>query len=182
MLPCRLTIATLPSLHLLYMSDIYALQGLIAQTKGRRTCCRGGRLPVRGFVCSSTPTKTSPCDAQSCSRLLKCIFQMAGLRLLGFKPLTSLADYHQLRSSFFLYPDEHALPGSATAFIALHARLLERSMYALCCLVRSRVAEPRLVALLPQEELLDEAEMQVALAGVRPACPYLDQCDDHHVH
>ena len=110
---------------------------------------------------------------------------MAGLRLLGFKPLTSLADYHQLRSSSFLYPDEQALPGSATVFIALHARLLERSMYALCCLVRSRVAEPRLVALLPQEELLDEVEMQVARADSRPACPCLNRyydCCVHRVH
>ena len=55
------------------------------------------------------------------------------------------------------------MPGSATAFIALHTRLLERGMFALCSFVRSRVAEPRLVALLPQLEEKDEAGSQVCI-------------------
>ena len=81
--------------------------------------------------------------------------------MLGFKPLTALEAYHQLRPAAFVYPHEHSLPGSASAFIALHARLLERKMYALCSFVRSRVAEPRLAALLPQAEEIDDAGSQV---------------------
>ena len=50
----------------------------------------------------------------------------AGLRLLGFKPLGQLLDYHQLRSSTFMYPDEATRPGSTTAFIALHEALRRR--------------------------------------------------------
>ena len=34
-----------------------------------------------------------------------------------------LLDYHQLRSSTFMYPDEATRPGSTTAFIALHEAL-----------------------------------------------------------
>ena len=81
--------------------------------------------------------------------------------MLGFKPLTALEAYHQLRPPAFVYPHERALPGSASAFIALHSRLLARKMLALCSLVRSRVAEPRLVALLPQEEVVGDDGGQV---------------------
>jgi ATP-dependent DNA helicase 2 subunit 1 len=43
--------------------------------------------------------------------------------VLGFKPLASLSDYHQIREPTFIYPDEKRMPGSTSAFIALHGQV-----------------------------------------------------------
>lgn len=51
-----------------------------------------------------------------------------GLHVLGFKPLTSLKDYHQLREPTFVYPDEKRMPGSTSAFIALHGEVLRLAL------------------------------------------------------
>ncbi|KAK9833602.1 hypothetical protein WJX74_000326 [Apatococcus lobatus] len=113
-------------------------------------------------------------DADTLKQLKFCM--SPGLRLLGFKPVTALEAYHQLRPPAFVYPDERSLPGSAVAFIALHARLLARKMFALCSFVRSRVAEPRLAALLPQEEEIDDAGCQLSPPGFNLL--YLPFADD----
>jgi Ku70/Ku80 beta-barrel domain len=47
----------------------------------------------------------------------------AGVHVLGFKPLASLSDYHQIREPTFIYPDEKRMPGSTSAFIALHGQV-----------------------------------------------------------
>lgn len=80
----------------------------------------------------------------------------AGLALLGFKPRTCLKPWHTWRQSNFVYPDERSLPGSTTAFIALHDAMLGTDRVALCAYVRSRNTEPRLVALAAAQELRDE--------------------------
>ena len=79
-----------------------------------------------------------------------------------------------------MYPDEAKRPGSATAFIALHDRLLHRDLFALCSFVRSRDAEPRLVAMVPQAEEVDPSGYQVPFAPVNPKCYSLNpigQCN-----
>ncbi|GAB4821601.1 hypothetical protein N2152v2_008647 [Parachlorella kessleri] len=75
-----------------------------------------------------------------------------GLSLLGFKPLTALKEYHQLRNPSFIYPDEKSTTGSTVAFAALHKALLEKEAWALCSFMRTNSSDPRLVALLPQRE------------------------------
>eukprot|EP00884_Botryococcus_braunii_P020491 jgi/Botrbrau1/7125/Bobra.0143s0005.1 len=102
--------------------------------------------------------------------------QQPGLHLLGFKPLSSLKDWHQLRTASFLYPAERARPGSTTAFIALHEALMAKEAFALCALTRSRVAESRLVACLPQQELVDESGTQIEPPGFNII--YLPYSDD----
>eukprot|EP00775_Hariotina_reticulata_P004952 gene4952-5193_t len=47
-----------------------------------------------------------------------------GLTLLGFKPMSALANHHQLSPSRFVYPDERSLRGSTAAFAALHSACL----------------------------------------------------------
>lgn len=49
----------------------------------------------------------------------------AGLYLLGFKPRNCLRPWHTWRQSTFVYPDEQGLPGSTTAFIAVHQAMLD---------------------------------------------------------
>ena len=82
--------------------------------------------------------------------------------MLGFKPTSMLKQYHQLRSSTFVYPDERSMPGSMQTFIAFHNRMLARDVMAVCSFVRAKGGEPRLVALLAQEEVQDEYQTQVS--------------------
>jgi ATP-dependent DNA helicase 2 subunit 1 len=84
-----------------------------------------------------------------------------GMTLLGFKPLSCLKQHHQVRNCSFLYPDERSLPGSATAFIALHTAMGPDTM-AVCRLAANRAREPRLVALLPQDEAVNEDGWQAS--------------------
>eukprot|EP00897_Mesotaenium_endlicherianum_P004808 jgi/Mesen1/4355/ME000022S03645 len=78
------------------------------------------------------------------------------LQLLGFKPLACLQEYHNLQPATFLYPDEEAVSGSTCAFIALHAAMLDQKKFAVACWGKS--VQPRLVALLAQEERRDEQQ------------------------
>ncbi|ONM27631.1 ATP-dependent DNA helicase 2 subunit KU70 [Zea mays] len=46
------------------------------------------------------------------------------LRLIGFKPLDCLKDYHNLRPSTFIYPSDERIFGSTCVFVALHSSML----------------------------------------------------------
>ena len=63
------------------------------------------------------------------------VFVHAGLYLLGFKARSCLRSWHTWRQSTFVYPDEHSMPGSTTAFIALHEAMLQsdRCLHLLAC-------------------------------------------------
>lgn len=101
--------------------------------------------------------------------------QPKGLRLLGFKSVSMLKHHHQLRSPTFLYPDEQSMPGGTQTFIALHAAMLKKNKMAVCSFVRTKAAEPRLVALLPQQEELEDG-IQVTPPGMNMV--YLPYSDD----
>ena len=84
----------------------------------------------------------------------------AGLHFLGTRPLRCLLPEHQLAHATFLYPDEAAAPGSAALLAALLHAAIELDVFLLCRLHarRATLAGPvRLVALVPQPELLDAA-------------------------
>ncbi len=65
-----------------------------------------------------------------------------------------------------MYPNDHALKGSAAAFVALHQRMLARDVVAVCSFVRSRAAVPALGALAAAQEAKDEHGAQA-----RPGLP-----------
>ncbi|KAH9313981.1 hypothetical protein KI387_022608, partial [Taxus chinensis] len=73
------------------------------------------------------------------------------LRLLGFKPLHCLKDYHNLRPATFLYPSDEEISGSICAFIALYRAMLRFQKYGVGFYGNSQ--SPQLVALVPQEEV-----------------------------
>lgn len=79
-----------------------------------------------------------------------------GLVLLGFKPLSSLMPWHQCRESTFCYPDEASIPGSVTCFAAMLQAMVAADVMAVCSMVRTPISTPRLVAVIPQEEQVDE--------------------------
>ncbi|XP_067830718.1 X-ray repair cross-complementing protein 6 isoform X2 [Heptranchias perlo] len=103
-------------------------------------------------------------------------FDHPGLVLIGFKPLFLLKKHHYIRSSQFIYPEESVISGSTTLFSALLTKCLERKVYAVCRYTPRRNTPPRFVALLPQEEQLDDQNVQTIPPGFHLI--YLPYADD----
>lgn len=55
--------------------------------------------------------------------------------------------------------------GSSCLFSALLTKCIEKNVFAVCRLVSRRNYAPRLVALLPQKEVLDEGKFQITSPG-----------------
>ncbi|XP_078060896.1 X-ray repair cross-complementing protein 5-like isoform X2 [Mustelus asterias] len=102
-------------------------------------------------------------------------FDGPGLVLIGFKPLSLLKKHHHIRSPQFIYPDETLITGSTTLFSALLTKCLEKDVYAVCRYTPRRNTPPRFVALVPQEEALDDQKVQTIPPGFHLIfLPYAD--------
>lgn len=102
-------------------------------------------------------------------------FEDPGFVLIGFKPLSMLKLHHHIRPAQFLYPEESIISGSTTLFSALLTKCLEKRVMAVCRYTARRNVAPRFVALLPQDEELDEQKVQIAPHGFHVIfLPYAD--------
>lgn len=95
------------------------------------------------------------------------------LRLLGFKPLDYLKDYHNLRPSTFIYPSDEQIFGSTRVFVALHSSMRRLGRFALA--FYGNPTRPQLVALIAQEEVTS-AGGQIEPPGIHMI--YLPYSDD----
>lgn len=95
------------------------------------------------------------------------------LRLLGFKPLECLEDYHNLRPSTFVYPSDEEVIGSTRIFIALHRSMLRLKRFAVAFYGSN--TRSQLVALVAQDEIMT-ASGQVEPPGMHMI--YLPYSDD----
>ncbi|XP_031206200.1 X-ray repair cross-complementing protein 6 [Mastomys coucha] len=102
-------------------------------------------------------------------------FDDPGLILMGFKPLVMLKKHHYLRPSLFVYPEESLVNGSSTLFSALLTKCVEKEVMAVCRFTARKNVSPYFVALVPQEEELDDQNFQVTPAGFQLVfLPYAD--------
>uniref|UniRef100_A0A2Z5TRK7 ATP-dependent DNA helicase 2 subunit 1 n=1 Tax=Reticulitermes speratus TaxID=60591 RepID=A0A2Z5TRK7_9NEOP len=99
-----------------------------------------------------------------------------GLKLLGFKPDSKIKVHHHLRPSSFIYPEEGLIQGSRKLFTALLDRCVERKVVPICSFTPRTNAVPSLVALLPQEEKLDDSNIQILPPGFHVV--YLPYAED----
>jgi ATP-dependent DNA helicase 2 subunit 1 len=98
-----------------------------------------------------------------------------GLRLLGFKPKSRLKLYQNFRSSLFAYPNDKLISGSSSAFSALLKKMIEMEKIAICTLTQRKTSAPVYVALVPQQEVLDENQNQIEPPGFHIIyLPYAD--------
>lgn len=98
------------------------------------------------------------------------------LRLLGFKPLSCLKEYHHLRPSTFVYPSDQEMVGSTCIFIALHRSMLQLKRFAVAFYGSS--SHPQLVALVAQDEIT-RAGGQIEPSGMHMIyLPYSDDIRD----
>ncbi|CZT25632.1 related to ATP-dependent DNA helicase II subunit 1 [Ramularia collo-cygni] len=74
------------------------------------------------------------------------------IRIIGFKPLSSLPIWATLKQSTFIYPSEDSFIGSTRIFSALHQKLLKDQKIGIAWYIPRRNAGPRLVAVIPGAE------------------------------
>ncbi|KAL8201254.1 hypothetical protein R6Q57_012593 [Mikania cordata] len=95
------------------------------------------------------------------------------LRLLGFKPLSCLKDYHNLKPPLFVCPSDEEVMGSTCTFIALHRSMIRLKRFAVAFYGIS--SRPQLVGLIAQEEIIDSGG-QIEPPGMHMI--YLPYSDD----
>jgi len=83
-------------------------------------------------------------------------FGQPGLTLMGFKKQSYLKPHHNLRSSYFLFPDETSFKGSTVSFVALVNQMHRMKRMAVARMVYRKSSGVKFVALLPQIETQDE--------------------------
>lgn len=79
-----------------------------------------------------------------------------GLILLGFKPRSAFNETTHLNGPSFMFPDETILKGSTQLFVALWKKCIEMKKVAYGILIERINAHPKLVALVPQQEMQTE--------------------------
>lgn len=92
-------------------------------------------------------------------------FDPSGLYLMGFKPQSCIKMKYKVKPASFIYPDEKTITGSTTLFTALMKKCLDRDVVPICKYIPSKNSPPRFVALLPQEEEVDEHKVQTRPPG-----------------
>lgn len=83
-----------------------------------------------------------------------------GITLMGFKSITKLKQYHNVRNPYFIYPDESSIKGSTVAFHALLMELSKMNKFAVARLIYRKRGLMKFVALVPQLEQVDSDGVQ----------------------
>ncbi|KAF8979016.1 X-ray repair cross-complementing protein 6 [Entomortierella lignicola] len=81
-------------------------------------------------------------------------FGPPGLALIGFKPKSEIKMSYNVNHAMFLYPDERSYEGSTRAFSALLKAMDEAGKAAICSFTQRKNYSTRLVALVPQLEIV----------------------------
>lgn len=89
-----------------------------------------------------------------------------GIRIIGFKPLSMLPMWANLRPSTFIYPSEDDYIGSTRVFAALHKKLLKDQIMGLAWYIARKNATPQIAAIIPGAEKLDQFRAQVIPPGL----------------
>jgi ATP-dependent DNA helicase 2 subunit 1 len=80
------------------------------------------------------------------------------IRIIGFKPMSKLPFWANIKNSTFLYPSEEDYIGSTRVYSALHRKLAKDSIFGLCWFIPRRNATPVMAALIPTLSAPDTEE------------------------
>ncbi|GAA5974908.1 hypothetical protein JCM5350_004498 [Sporobolomyces pararoseus] len=113
-------------------------------------------------------------------RKVKAVGRLPGLRLLGFVPREgNLHFWQSVKQSYFIYPEEDRWEGSTRTFASLLKSMVKKDVIAYASFIGRRAARPQIVVLLPQEEKLNEAGVQVLPPGIHLCqLPFADDIRD----
>ena len=97
------------------------------------------------------------------------------IRIIGFKPISSVPIWANTNKATFIYPSETDFIGSTRVFSALQQKLIKSKRMGLVWFIARRNASPTLCALLPSEEKTDEdGEQQMPPGLWLIPLPYAD--------
>ena len=98
-----------------------------------------------------------------------------GMKLMGFKDKSSIKPYYNIRSSYFVYPDESVTEGASQLFDALIKQLTVKDKVAIVKFVSREGTIVRFCALYPQKEVFDEDLFQTPPGFNLVFMPYADE-------
>ena len=76
-------------------------------------------------------------------------FDNVGMKLMGFKPRSSLKVHHNIKHSYFIYPDEKRVTGSSQVLDALIKEMIAEDKIAIVRFIPRDNSVVRFCALLP---------------------------------
>ncbi|KAL8718016.1 MAG: hypothetical protein Q9225_004802, partial [Loekoesia sp. 1 TL-2023] len=88
------------------------------------------------------------------------------IRIIGFKPISMLPIWANLRPATFIYPSEEHYIGSTRVFAALHKKLLTTQKMGIVWYIARSNAAPVIAALYPGAEQRDEKDIQTMPPGL----------------
>ena len=88
------------------------------------------------------------------------------IRIIGFKPLSSLPIWANVKHPSFIYPSEEDFVGSTRVFSALQQKLLKDNKMALVWFIPRKNAPPVLAAMIAGAEKIDENGVQKVPPGM----------------
>ena len=102
------------------------------------------------------------------------------MRLMGFKPKSYLKVYHNLKHSYFVYPDEKKVTGSSQCTDALIKEMIKAEKVAIVKFVPRENSAVRFCALVAQEEQIDPKDGFQTPAGFQLIpLPFADDLRDN---
>ncbi|KAL9123421.1 MAG: hypothetical protein Q9187_000022 [Circinaria calcarea] len=93
-------------------------------------------------------------------------FGEPGIRIIGFKPLSMLPIWANVRPATFIYPSEEDYIGSTRVFSALQQKLLKDDKMGLAWFIARKSATPVITAIIPGVEKLNDDGEQVLPPGM----------------
>ncbi|CAG8112799.1 unnamed protein product [Penicillium salamii] len=88
------------------------------------------------------------------------------IRIIGFRPLSALPIWANVKHPSFIYPSEEGYVGSTRVFSALHQKLLDSNKLALVWFIPRKNASPVLAAMIAGEEKVDDNGVQKLPPGM----------------
>ncbi|KAF2715123.1 DNA-dependent protein kinase [Pleomassaria siparia CBS 279.74] len=104
------------------------------------------------------------------------------IRIVGFKPISSLPIWHNTGKATFIYPSESDFVGSTRVFSALQQKLITSQKMGIAWFIARRNAAPVIAAIIPGEEKYDDNGEQTMPPGLwivpLPFADDLRQCPE----
>lgn len=93
------------------------------------------------------------------------------IRIIGFKPMSKLPFWANIKNSTFIYPSEEDYIGSTRVYSALHRKISTAEVFGLCWFVPRRNATPVMAALIPTLSVPDTEDKRNPAAVSQTGAP-----------
>ena len=125
------------------------------QTTTKMVCEETGQALYRNQIGSYFPMGGEKIRLEQSEMKKVKNFGTNGMKLLGFKPRKYLQIFHNIKHSYFIYPDEKKTTGSGQCTDALIKEMLSQDKIAIVKLIPRENSQVRFCAMIAQDEKID---------------------------